>query len=218
MMDDLRSAHAFIFDMDGTLVDNMQWHAQAWATLLAESGITLDLNDFIVETAGMRNSEIAEKYLGKPGGLPNPSRHLRLFERKEALYRTLYAPHLRPVDGLAPFLTWASRLGIPMAVATAAPPDNIPYILDSLDLRHFFRVVVGAADVQRGKPHPDIFLKSAELLGIAPADCLVFEDSLNGLEAARRAGMAAIAVATAHTPAELAPHADRVITTFRDLL
>lgn len=206
---------AFIFDMDGTLVDNMAYHAQAWLTLLEELGSPLDGETFLRRTAGLRNPEIAQLLLGSAG--VGSSRQIRLFQRKEALYRSLYAPHQRPLPGLLAFLAEAERRGIPMAVATSAPPENIPYTLDGLDIRGYFRVVVGGDDVARGKPHPDGFLRAAELLGVEPAACLVFEDSLNGLEAARRAGMSAVALTTTHTAEELAPHAARVVADFRPL-
>jgi beta-phosphoglucomutase-like phosphatase (HAD superfamily) len=106
-----------------------------------------------------------------------------------------------------------------MAVASAASPDNIPFILDELDLRRYFKVVVGGHDVKHGKPNPEIFLKSAQMLGVESASCLVFEDALGGIEAARRAGMDAVMICTTIDAQEVAgqPHVLRAVPDFTHL-
>ena len=183
---------AFIFDMDGTLVDNMRFHTEAWRTLIEENGLPFDEHKFLVETAGQTNREIIP---GVFGAMSN-ERLSELALRKEELYRERYLPHRTPVPGLVEFLEASDDLGIKMGVATAASPANMAFILDGLDLRRFFQALTTAADVKRGKPDPEIFLLSAERLGVAPADSLVFEDAFFGFEAARSAGMRAIGLAT----------------------
>lgn len=97
------------------------------------------------------------------------------------------------------FLEAAKTLGVKLAVATAAPVANMEFILDRLDLRRFFDAITTAADVSHGKPNPEIFLKSAEKLNVAPENCLVFEDAINGFEAAHRAGIKSIGIATVNS-------------------
>jgi beta-phosphoglucomutase family hydrolase len=196
---------ALIFDMDGTLVHNMPIHNQAWHDTLAEAGVQIDLDEFNRATTGKKTPEILRMMLGPQ---LSDSEMAYWGERKEALYRERFACCREPLPGLLHLLEQAHILGIPMAVASAAPPDNIPFILDELDLRRHFQAVVGGHDVQHGKPDPEIFLKSARILGVEPARCLVFEDALAGIEAARRAGMEAVMICTTIDADEVAgqPH------------
>lgn len=189
------SDRAFIFDMDGTLVDNMRYHTEAWRTLIEENGLPFDEHKFLVETAGQTNREIIP---GVFGAMSN-ERLSELALRKEELYREAYLPHRTPVDGLLDFLEAALGLGIKMAVATAASPPNMAFILDGLDLRRYFDAIATAADVKRGKPDPEIFLLCSQLLEVEPARSIVFEDALFGFEAARRAGMKCIALTTVNS-------------------
>jgi beta-phosphoglucomutase len=186
---------AFIFDMDGTLVDNMRFHTEAWRTLIEENGYDFNERKFLVETAGQTNREIIP---GVFGAMSN-ERLSELALRKEELYREAYLPHRKPVDGLIEFLEAAAELGIKMAVSTAASPANMAFILDGLDLRHYFGAITTAADVKRGKPDPEIFLRSASHVEVAPNNSIVFEDAFFGFEAAKRAGMQAIGLTTVNS-------------------
>jgi beta-phosphoglucomutase family hydrolase len=196
--------NALIFDMDGTLVHNMPIHNQAWQEILAEAGVQIDTVEFNRSTTGKKTSEILRLFLGPQ---ITDSDLAYWSERKEALYRERFACCREPLAGLVTLLEQARAMGLHMAVATAAPPENIPFILDELDLRHYFEAVVGGHDVQNGKPHPEIFLKSAHTLGVEPANCLVFEDALGGIEAARRAGMDAVMICTTIDAQEVAGQA-----------
>lgn len=186
---------AFVFDMDGTLVDNMRFHGAAWKRMLFENGIEADERDFLVKTAGKTNREIIPAFFADA----TEERLLELGLRKETLYRELFLPERRAIAGATEFLEAARILGVKMAVATAAPTANVEFVLDGLDLRHFFDAITTAADVAHGKPHPEVFLKSAEKLGVEPRHCLVFEDAINGFEAARRAGMKSVGLATVNS-------------------
>lgn len=190
---------AFIFDMDGTLVDNMRFHTEAWRTLIEENGFEFDARKFLVETAGQTNREIIPSVFGAVSN----ERLNELALRKEELYREVYIHHRKPVDGLVEFLDAASGLGIKLAVATAASPPNMAFILDGLALRKYFGAISTAADVKRGKPDPEIFLLSAERLGVEPKNSIVFEDAFFGFEAARRAGMKAIGITTVNSHDEI---------------
>ena len=191
---------AFIFDMDGTLVDNMAYHSKAWLALFEGLGIHLDAEEFLRSTAGKTNPEILRMIIGYP---LSEQEVQELSNQKEAHYRELYHPHLKAANGLLPFLLQAKDLGIPMAVATAAGKENIQFILRGLEIECYFKAVIGAEDILKGKPDPEIFLKSAQKLHTDPQACIIFEDSPNGVEAARRAGMKAILVTTSHQPEEL---------------
>ena len=193
------SDRAFIFDMDGTLVDNMRYHTEAWRTLIEENGYKFDERKFLVETAGQTNREIIP---GVFGAMSN-ERLSELALRKEELYREAYLPHRAPVPGLVDFLDAAQELGIKMAVATAASPANMAFILDGLNLRQYFDALSTASDVKRGKPDPEIFLLSAERMGVDPANAIVFEDAFFGFEAAKRAGMIAIGLTTVNSAEDI---------------
>ena len=190
---------AFIFDMDGTLVDNMRFHTEAWGKMLAENGVEMNAHDFLVKTAGKTNREIL------PGvfGAISDERIEELGTRKETLYQELFLPHREALKGAVEFLEEAQALGVKMAVATAAPVVNMEFILDGLDLRKFFDAITTAADITNGKPDPEIFLKSAEKLGVEPRHCLVFEDAVGGFEAAHAAGMQSVGIATVNSVEEI---------------
>lgn len=203
---------AFVFDMDGTIVDNMAFHTRSWISFFERRGLALDADEFFRATAGRQGGEIMRAYLGE---------HLtdeevgQLNHEKESVYRELYGPHRKAVAGFDALVAQARAHGVKLAVGTAAPPANVAFTLDGLDLRRYFDAIVGAADVARGKPHPDVFLKAAELCGAAPEHCIVFEDAPLGVEAARRAGMRCV-VLTTTLPASAFTGFDNVIAIVRD--
>ena len=203
---------AFVFDMDGTIVDNMDFHTKSWITFFERRGVGLDADEFFRTTAGRQGKEIIRSALGEHLGDDEVA---LLNHEKESVYREIYAPHRKTVSGFDALVARAQANGIALAVATAAPPANIEFTLDGLDLRRHFDVVVGAADVARGKPHPDVFLKAAELCGVAPEHCIVFEDAPLGVEAARRAGMRCV-VLTTTLPAASFAEFDNVIAIAAD--
>jgi HAD superfamily hydrolase (TIGR01509 family) len=118
--------------------------------------------------------------------------------KKEEKYQQEFLPHLALLPGLHEFLEAAYQRGIPMAIGSAAIPFNIDYVLDNLNIRHYFKAIVSADDVILSKPHPETFLKAAQLLDTVPGDCVVFEDVPKGVEAAANAGMKAIVITTTH--------------------
>jgi beta-phosphoglucomutase family hydrolase len=187
---------AFIFDMDGTLVDNMPFHTRAWMETLGELGANPDPRTFLDRTAGMVNPEIFRMFLGTR----LTDEQIAVYAaQKEQRYRRFYTPHLRPLAGLPEFLLGARAAGMRLAVATAANSENATFVLDGIGLRSTFDVVVTADDITRGKPDPQIFLITAQRLGVAAERCLVFEDAPMGIEAARRAGMSSVALTTSIT-------------------
>jgi beta-phosphoglucomutase len=195
-----KNIQAFIFDMDGTLVDNSDFHLHAWLTLLNELGIKIDAGELHRQNAGKTNAETLRAILGD--GLSETEMHL-LARRKENLYREAYRPHIQPVRGLLAFLNQARAAGIPLALATSADQQNIALVLDGLGIRDYFSVIVGSEDIRNSKPDPEMFLTAARKLVIHPEKCLVFEDSPAGVEAARRAGMRTVVITTFLDPEEL---------------
>jgi beta-phosphoglucomutase len=193
--------YAFLFDMDGTIVDNMGYHSQSWVRFFANRGRAIDEDAFFKATAGRQNHEIMREYLGAH---LSDEETAALGHEKEAVYRELYAPHLAPLPGFEPLVEQARAQGGKLAVATAAPRENVAFTLDGLDLRARFDAVVGAYEVKRGKPHPDVFLAASERVGVPPERCIVFEDAPLGVEAARRAGMRAVVLTTTMPAAQFA--------------
>lgn len=195
---------AFIFDMDGTLVDTMRYHIEAWHRLFTELGLDYTL-DHVERHAYGKNTEFARRMIGEH--VSEDEAHA-IAVRKEALFRDTVK--LEPIAGTLAFLQQAHAVGIPMAIATMADPPNVNLVLDGLGIRHYFKAVLSAADVTQGKPHPEVFLRAAEALGIAPERCLVFEDAIGGVEAANRANMPTVVLTTTR-PAEDFAHFDNVV-------
>jgi len=203
---------ALIFDMDGTIVDNMAFHTRSWLAFFQQRGRQIDAEAFFLATAGRHSREILREHLDPA---LSDQECTALNDEKETLYRTLYGPHLKLVAGFETLIAQARARGMALAVGTAAPDDNVRFTLDGLDLRRHFDSVVGAADVPRGKPAPDVFLKAAQNCGVDAADCIVFEDAPLGVEAARNAGMRVVVLTTTMPAASFASY-DNVIATVPD--
>jgi beta-phosphoglucomutase family hydrolase len=207
------NSFALIFDMDGTLLDNNPYHLAAWRGFLARHGVTLTEEEYLARVSGVNSGETIRRLLGAD---LQAAQVASLQAEKESLYRELISGHLEPIAGLKDFLARMASADIPMAVATSAPKDNIAFTLEGLGIRQYFRVVTGADMVRRAKPDPEIFLVTARRLGFAPAQCVVFEDSVSGIAAATAAGMHVVALRTAHPDAELGA-ADWVIDDYHGL-
>jgi len=187
---------AFIFDLNGTMINDMEYHTKAWMNLLNnELGGNFTWDEIKQQMYG-KNPEVLVRMFG-------PERFTleemnRLSYEKEQRYQQEYLPQLQLLPGLNLFLEKAYQKGIPMAIGSAAIPFNIDFVLDNLNIRHYFKGIVSADDVVLSKPHPETYLKVAELLGVPPAHCLVFEDVPKGAEAAANAGMNAVILTTTH--------------------
>jgi len=180
-------AKAYIFDMNGTMIDDMHYHIQVWDKLLNEElKAGLSPEELRSHMYG-KNEELITRVFGNR--FSDEEMH-KLSVRKEKMYQEIFLPHLKLIDGLPEFLEHAYKQGIPMAIATAAIPFNIDFVLDNLNIRHYFKAIISAHDVKESKPHPEVFLKAAQALNTAPEDCIVFEDAEPGVTAAKAAGMA----------------------------
>jgi beta-phosphoglucomutase family hydrolase len=196
-----------IFDWDGVIVDSSAAHEESWERLAAEGRRALPPDHF-QRSFGMKNEVIIPELLG---WTRDPQEIRRLSLRKEALYREVVKERgLEALPGVLPFLESLEREGVRRAIASSTHRLNIDTALSVLGLGRFFGKILTAEDVSRGKPHPEPFLKAAELLGAPPARCVVFEDAHVGIEAARAAGMKVVALATTH-PAETLRDADLVL-------
>jgi len=205
---------AYLFDMDGVLVDNCQYHVRAW-----------------LEFAERRGGHLTEKqvidWMGAPGrdyilrmfDRPIPTAEITsLLEEKESIYREIYRPHLAARDGLVDFLKQARAKNIACAVTTGGPVPNVDFVLDGLGLRDYFSTIVDASQYQRGKPAPDCYLQTAARLAVDPRACTVFEDALNGIAAAQAANMRVVAITGTNPRSVLAAAApNRIIDSFAEV-
>ena len=184
--------------MDGTMVDNMMVHHRAWQKKLAELGLDMTIEEVKEKIHGI-NEEILERLFGDRF---TKEERKRIAWEKEAAYREIFKPELKLIPGLDVFLNKMKTENMPMAIGTAAPPENAHFVIEELQLQDYFKGVFHAGSVSKGKPDPEIFEKAAASMGLKASDCLIFEDSVTGAEAARRAGAHAIIVTTTHLQEE----------------
>ncbi len=184
---------ALIFDMDGVLVDNTAVQARAFQLLFRDLGLTTNARQLLKRLNGMPAGEILQSVFRHPV----PEEQIEIYaEQREFLYRTLYWSKRQALPGLVEFLQAARAEGFKIGLGTGSGGATLGYLLDHLDLRRHFDVVIGKDDVDKGKPHPDTYSITAQKLGVPPRDCIVFEDAVLGEQAAYRAGMRCVAVST----------------------
>jgi beta-phosphoglucomutase len=191
---------AIIWDVDGTLVDTAEQHFRAWERLAVEIGHPFTRADFAA-TFGMRNPEIIRKLFFPDAG---DDRCADLGARKEDLYRASVSEEgTQLLPGAAQLLATFHEAGWPQAVGSSAPPGNLDLLLELTGTRRYFTAVVTGDDVRRGKPDPEVFLTAAGKLAVEPGRCVVFEDAVAGVAAARAGGMRCVAVTfVGHHPAD----------------
>ena len=205
----MAAPRALIFDMDGTMVESMPAHAKAWDLFRQRHHLSLSVDEILQRTTGRNGIECVRLLLGED--LPEEEAK-RLIDEKEADYRHIFADHFREVAGFAEFARRAQARGLKIAVATAGDRNNLHFVLERVHVNP--EAEVRGDQGLPGKPEPDIFLEAAKQLGVAPQDAIVFEDAPFGIEAAKRAGMRAVAICSTHSAEELAgPH---VVATVRD--
>lgn len=207
---------AFVFDMDGTMVDSMPFHARSWAEFTRRHGIAMPVDEILRRTTGRNGIECIRELFGAN---TDEARCLALIAEKEAVYRELFGASFREVPGFRAFASQARQRGLKIAVATAGDRHNIAFTLDRVSLAEPPHAVVGGDEGLPGKPEPALFLEAARRLALQPAQCIVFEDAPFGIEAARRAGMRAVAVCTTHAAHELAgPHVVARVRDYHELM
>ncbi|MEL7117782.1 MAG: HAD family phosphatase [Bacteroidota bacterium] len=203
-----QSVKGILFDLNGTMVDDMMIHHKAWKKKLAEHGLDLTLEE-VRQTIHGVNEEILERLFGHKYSV---EQRKQIAWEKEAAYREIFKPDLKLIDGLPAFLASLTHAGIPMAIGTAAPKENADFVLDELNMRSMFGALVHSGDVEKGKPNPEVFEKAAKGIHLEAKDCLIFEDSPTGAEAAYNAGAPVIIITTTHTSEEFA-HLTNVVHT-----
>lgn len=206
------NSFAVIFDMDGVIVDTNPYHKISLKQFCEKYGYRLNEEDLISKIYGRTNNEWIRNIFGP---LPK-EKILELGEEKEAMFRALYKDVIKPLSGLDSFLKELEDRSIPKAIGTSAPRSNVDFVLEHTHLRKYFTTILDQSDVEHGKPNPEIYLKVADRLGFPPQQCIVFEDSLSGVESARRAGAKVVGITTTHSHEELA-HTDLVIADFTGL-
>ncbi|HZP02960.1 MAG TPA: HAD family phosphatase [Terriglobia bacterium] len=207
---------AAVFDMDGVLVNSNPFHVEKWAEFLTRHGVTFDRDELPKQVLGIRNDEVLRLYFGHDLSAADLR---RLDEELEASFRSAFRPHARPLPGLEALVAELNAAQIPMAVASCAMSRNVEFIVDALGLRPHFRYLVSGDEVTHPKPHPEIYFKVAQMFGVPPSWCVVFEDSFAGIEAAKRAGMKCVAIASTFPLDELRTEtqADLVVKSFEEL-
>ncbi|WP_293910777.1 HAD family phosphatase [Deinococcus sp.] len=186
-----------LFDMDGVLTGNNQFHRQAWQEVaLSHLNMTLSEHDLDTKVDGGRNPEIMQRLTGR---VPTPEETEAFAHIKEARYRELARGELREVAGLSAYLDALDRRGLPYALVTSADQVNVDFGLSALGLSHRFVLRILGHDVQQGKPHPEPFLRGAALLGLEGRACLAHEDAVNGVKSAVDAGCTVVALSTTQT-------------------
>lgn len=200
----------FIFDMDGVIVDNHTWHFESWVEFGKRHGLNITREEFSKHFGSTNHLVLSSLFDNKL----TEEEISTLGEEKEAIYRELYKPFIKPVDGLKDFLRYASDQGIRMALATSAPFENAKFTLEATGLQNYFSVITDSSMVTIGKPDPQVYLITAERLGVQPSDCIVFEDSVPGILSAQKAGMHVIGVATTHKSDELMMYVNKIIMNF----
>lgn len=204
---------AFLFDLNGTMINDMEFHNHAWHDILTKDlGANISFDGVKKEMYG-KNQDLLERVFGV--GHFSQEQIDQISIEKEHRYQAAYKAHLTLIAGLDKFLDRAKEENILMAIGSAAIPFNINFVLDNLDLRSYFGAVVSAEDVVKSKPDPETFTKGAKLLGVAIEDCIVFEDAPKGVEAAQLAGMRCVALTTMHTADEFSAY-DNIIAFIED--
>lgn len=213
--DSAEPVEAFIFDMDGTMINSMPWHAKSWVEFTHRHGLELDLPDLMRRTTGRNGAECIRELFQRD---MDDAQAWALIHEKEVIYREMFAPQFSEVAGFTAFSERARSRGLKVGVGTAGDRHNIEFVLSHLKLPTHPLALVGGDEGLPGKPEPAIFLEAARQMKTGAGACIVFEDAPFGIEAARRAGMRAVAICTGHSAVELAgPHVLAAVRDYNEL-
>ncbi|MCD8540100.1 MAG: HAD family phosphatase [Leadbetterella sp.] len=193
---------AVIFDMDGVIAHTNPWHSLAFREFFKKRDLYPTDAEFAEHMFGKSNSYILKHFLGRP---VTGEEFAAMEEEKEGLFREIYAPHVKDIDGFRGFLDLLKQTGFKTGVATSAPRANLDLIMGKLGFEPQMESIMASENVTKHKPDPEVYLKSAANLGLDPAVCVVFEDSFSGITAARNARMRVVGVLSSHTREELPP-------------
>ncbi len=189
---------AFLFDLNGTMINDMHYHIKAWHRILNGLGAEISMEKMKEECYG-KNHELLERIF--PGRFTYDEKD-RMSLEKEKQYQREFRPQLQLIKGLDKFLQQSKDAGIKMAIGSAAIQFNIDFVLDGLGIRRYFDALVSADHVSQSKPDPETWLACAKKLNVSPQECLVFEDAVTGVKAAQHAGMDCVVITTMHKKEE----------------
>jgi beta-phosphoglucomutase len=204
---------ALIFDMNGTIINDGQYHHEAFRIFIERHKLGLTYEQYHGRVNGRTNAEIMSHLFGRE---VSPEELAGFEKEKEEIYHHLYAPHIKEVAGFTNLVTEAKRRGLKVGMATASPQMNVDFTFSHLPIGEFFDSITLSSEVLNPKPAPDIYLKTAEKLGIDYGRCVVFEDTPSGTAAGKAAGMLTIGVLTEYQPESL-PAADQCVTAFTEV-
>jgi beta-phosphoglucomutase family hydrolase len=203
---------AVIWDMDGVLADTASYHLLAWRETFAKRGIKFTEEDFR-RGFGIKNDAIIKNVLGEQ---TTEAEIETIAREKEATFRRIIGQNIKPLPGALKLLEALDKHGVKMAIASSTPIENIRLIVGSLGIEKYFRAIVTGHDVTEGKPSPQVFLLAAQRLGVDPKNCIVFEDAVAGVKAAKSAGMHCVAITSSH-PREKLTQADLIVDSLEEL-
>lgn len=205
--------YAVLFDMDGVIAHTNPYHAKAFEAFFDSYAIPHSQEEFEKHMFGKHNSYIMSHFFNRPIG---GDELLKLEDEKESKFREIYRDQIKAIDGYELFLTSLKKAGFKTGVGTSAPRANMDLIIDGLHIRQHLNSLMASENVTRHKPDPQVYLLSAQQLGVAPSQCVVFEDSFSGVSAAINAGMKVVGVLSSHTREQLPP-CDLYITDYYDI-
>jgi beta-phosphoglucomutase family hydrolase len=187
---------AILFDLNGTMIDDMRYHTEAWFNIINNDLQANITREQVGKEMYGKNAEVLIRIFGENHFSEEEIDAISI--EKEKKYQSRYLPELKLIDGLGDFLQTAKQREIKMAIASAAITSNIDFVVDNLNIRSYFDAIISADNVTTSKPNPETFLKAAELLGVKPKECIVFEDAPKGVEAAMNARMKTVVLTTMH--------------------
>ncbi len=204
---------AVIFDLDGTLVDNNAYHIEAWKVFYERIGKPFSKKEYMNNINGRVNRDIFNYVFDT---ILSADMIDEYSIEKESMYRDLYAPHIKPIDGLIDFLDELEKEKIPKTIATSGIAPNINFMFEHVPIRKYYADVIDASQITKGKPHPEIFLKAAAAVNADPTNCIAFEDSVAGIRSAKAAGMKVVGLTTTHTADDI-KEADLIIKDYTEV-
>ncbi len=212
-MPDQDRGFGVVFDMDGVLIDSNPYHKKSLKQFAHKYGYDLNEDELRAKIYGRQNKEWIPRLFEREMTLAEIEEYA---VEKESLFQKIFKKDVAPVAGLIPFLEVLKQENIPRAIATSAPRMNVDFVFEHTPIGNYFGLVLDDSHIKRGKPDPEAYLKATELLGFEPEECVVFEDSLSGVESARNAGCRVIAVGTTHEEEEFG-RIDMFIRDFRNI-
>lgn len=193
---------AVAFDLDGTLIDNNQFHFITWQEFYRKRNRELTMEEYKACFNGRTMTDCVKYVFQQPD--MSAQEIEQYTNEKESLYREIYAAHIKPIPGLLTLLELLNQAQIPMVIATSGIQDNIDFLFSHIPIKRYFKRVIKGSDITHGKPHPEMYQLAAKELGLPAGKCIAFEDATVGIASAGGAGMKVIALTTTHTPEELA--------------